>query len=240
MAEKKTLQELTSWLRSHGSEPRSEYLGAQKPLIVSCSKCGVDAYYASFNGIQGQVRKGYSIQCKTCAGRPRRSQTEVAEIFAKHGATLTGTFRGTNIKVAFVCSCGNTHETYPNPIISGRCLPRCTPCTRASSNFQPGPAHPNYIDGTRSRRTFADQQWYKAVLAAADFVCDITGRRGGNMSAHHLYSYADYPDRRLDLSNGVCIQHELHELFHSKEFYGKGHHTPEQYLEFKGYIQSQF
>lgn len=239
MAKLLSSEYVDTWLKSRGSKLLSGYLRANSPIEVLCPKCSSVADYSSFNTLQRQLLKGKQIQCKACAGRPRRSQSEVAEIFAKHGAKLTGTFRGTNIKVAFTCACGNSHETYPNPIISGRCLPRCSPCTKASSNFQPGPAHPNYVDGTRSRRSFADQQWYKAVLTAADFICDITGRRGGDLSAHHLYSYADYPDRRLDLSNGVCIQHDLHELFHSKEFYGKGHHTPEQYLEFKHYIQSQ-
>lgn len=232
MATKLDASYVDLWLKGRGSSLKSEYVRCLDPLLVECTVCHEATSYSSFNALQKLVaKKGIPIRCRSCAGRPRRSQEEVAALFAKFGATLTGTFRGTNLKVGFICVCGRDHSTRINPILSGRATPSCSTCQRAKSNFQPGPAHPNYVDGQSRSRSYEDQQWSQRIRRLANNTCDITGRKGGDLEAHHLYNYEHYPEHRLSLTNGVCIQKDLHTEFHTT--YGYGNNTPEQYREFR-------
>lgn len=74
-------------------------------------------------------------------------------------------------------------------------------------------------------------QWRKEVYERDNYTCKITGdNKGGNLVAHHLYSYADYPELRTDVNNGVTITEEIHKLFHNT--YGYKHNTKEQFDEF--------
>jgi hypothetical protein len=58
----------------------------------------------------------------------------------------------------------------------------------------------------------------------------VCGRRG-NLNSHHLRSYADNPDSRYDVENGVCLCVQCHETFHG--IYGKGQSTKQQFEEFE-------
>ena len=72
--------------------------------------------------------------------------------------------------------------------------------------------------------------WSLQVKQRANFTCAISGVRRVPLESHHLWNYAYYPEKRLNLSNGVCITQELHRLFHKT--YGKVNNTPEQFSEF--------
>ena len=56
--------------------------------------------------------------------------------------------------------------------------------------------------------------------------------KGAKLSAHHLYNWADYPEHRRDISNGITICRDHHIKFHSKQYYGKKNNTPDQYFEY--------
>ncbi|MFW6002734.1 MAG: hypothetical protein ACOCQD_05275, partial [archaeon] len=53
----------------------------------------------------------------------------------------------------------------------------------------------------------------------------------GSIVAHHFYSYADYPELRLDIDNGITIKEGLHIIFH--KIYGYGSNNKKQFEEFK-------
>jgi hypothetical protein len=57
---------------------------------------------------------------------------------------------------------------------------------------------------------------------------------GGNLNAHHLYSWTAYPEKRVYLDNGVTLCTECHKEFHA---WNRGTHTPcteEDYYEWLG------
>ena len=53
----------------------------------------------------------------------------------------------------------------------------------------------------------------------------------GTLHSHHLDSYNSHEERRLDITNGVCLCEHCHRDFH--HYYGYGENTEEDYLEYK-------
>ena len=57
--------------------------------------------------------------------------------------------------------------------------------------------------------------------------CD---REKGRLIAHHIYSYDNNKELRLDIDNGITVLEEIHLQFHS--IYGYGNNNLEQWNEF--------
>ena len=55
---------------------------------------------------------------------------------------------------------------------------------------------------------------------------DLTGQRFGRLVVINWCR-----ERRIDITNGVCLCEVCHKEFH--KLYGKGDNTKEQYIEFK-------
>lgn len=85
-----------------------------------------------------------------------------------------------------------------------------------------GAANPNYKDGKAEERrglrfTMAYKRWRFDVFARDSFTCQDCGdARGGNLNAHHIKPFADYPDLRFELSNGITLCQKCHDKIHDK------------------------
>lgn len=76
--------------------------------------------------------------------------------------------------------------------------------------------------------------WKKAVFKRDNFTCKITGLKQSrkiSIDCHHLFSWADFPEKRFDPENGVPLEKHIHRLFHKE--YGRNKNTPDQFQEFK-------
>lgn len=72
-----------------------------------------------------------------------------------------------------------------------------------------------------------------------DHTCQCCSVKGTTLHAHHMNSFAHYPEQRFELNNLVTLCNHCHNLFHKK--YGNGKATPntkEQFLEFKAYVKN--
>jgi len=72
--------------------------------------------------------------------------------------------------------------------------------------------------------------WKKACMGRDNFTCQKTGIRGGKLVVHHINNFADFPELRTSISNGITLSKESHIEFH--KIYGFRNNTKEQLLEF--------
>lgn len=72
--------------------------------------------------------------------------------------------------------------------------------------------------------------WRKSCFERDNFICQKTGISGGNLQVHHINNFADFPELRFDIDNGITLSQKAHKEFH--KIYGKHNNTYEQLNEF--------
>lgn len=88
-----------------------------------------------------------------------------------------------------------------------------TPRAKQHYAYKHGQAQRAFND--RRRPEYAD--WRKAVFERDNYTCQKCGdKKGGNLRAHHIKSFAKYPELRFDVNNGITFCHTCHELEHLK------------------------
>ena len=60
------------------------------------------------------------------------------------------------------------------------------------------------------RLSKASRQWSLSVLERDNFTCQICFRRGGNLHAHHIKPFSEFPELRFDVCNGVAACNDCH------------------------------
>lgn len=73
-------------------------------------------------------------------------------------------------------------------------------------------------------------QWRKEVFERDGYTCQVCGKIGKNLNAHHLWSFADHEDSRFVVDNGVTLCRSCHRKFHS--IFGMGDNTPDEFQLF--------
>lgn len=62
------------------------------------------------------------------------------------------------------------------------------------------------------------KQWRYDVFVRDKFTCQKCGdNRGGNLCAHHIKPFADFPELRFELNNGLTLCTSCHEQEHQKD-----------------------
>jgi len=95
-----------------------------------------------------------------------------------------------------------------------------------STNWKGG-VTPQYL---QIRHTLEMQLWRQAVLERDNFTCQKCGQCGGKLEAHHINNFAEHPELRTSIENGITLCRKCHREFHKK--YGKTNNTKEQLEEF--------
>jgi len=69
-------------------------------------------------------------------------------------------------------------------------------------------------DAMLERVTIEYKEWRTAVYDRDDYTCQSCGARGVRLNAHHIRSFAQYPQFRTDIENGVTLCVECHKAAH--------------------------
>lgn len=84
-----------------------------------------------------------------------------------------------------------------------------------------GSKNPNWRGGIQlkhpERNRYRAKMWVKAVKDRDGWKCAECGATD-RLHAHHIKRWKDYPDLRYEVSNGVTLCHECHELAHGRGF----------------------
>ena len=87
-------------------------------------------------------------------------------------------------------------------------------------HFQ-GEKNPGYIDGGGKKRTLEKtgnyrsnryRRWRSQIFVKDDFTCQECGQIGGELCAHHIKEYKNFPKLRYRLDNGITLCKKCHLL----------------------------
>ena len=85
-------------------------------------------------------------------------------------------------------------------------------------------------ENVKIRQSIEYHLWRKVVFVRDNFICQKYGIKGGKLVAHHINNFADFPELRFAIDNGITFSEKAHKEFHKK--YGIKNNTEEQLEEF--------
>jgi len=72
--------------------------------------------------------------------------------------------------------------------------------------------------------------WREAIFARDNWTCQKYGTKGGKLHPHHIQNFAEYPELRFAIGNGITFSEKAHKEFH--KIYGKKNNSGKQLKEF--------
>ncbi len=168
------------------------------------------------------LRNGNTKSCG-CLARETASESLTIDISGKHFGRLQvvrrhGSITGGEATWLCRCACGAQTVVRGYSLRSGQS--KSCGCLVAEMLARTGTDHPNWDpDRTSATRVATrslpkNKEFIKAVLAADNYTCQVCGKRGGDICAHHVRNYKSYPLGRFDPENGTTLCRDCHILFH--------------------------
>ena len=86
-----------------------------------------------------------------------------------------------------------------------------------------GKNHWNWQGGLTSKNTtirngIKIKLWRESVFAKDNWTCQKCSNKGGNLNAHHIKNFAQYPKLRFNVNNGITLCKNCHLLEHNHKF----------------------
>jgi len=86
------------------------------------------------------------------------------------------------------------------------------------------------LENCKIRSSIQYRLWRESVFARDSWTCQKTGQKGGLLRCHHIQNFAQFPELRFAIDNGITLSNRAHKEFHKK--YGIKNNTKEQLEEF--------
>jgi 5-methylcytosine-specific restriction endonuclease McrA len=123
-------------------------------------------------------------------------------------------------KVAIECEvCGTKTLVYPSRV--GRRKYCSRPCQAIGQRMNYSGENCVHWKGGitpkhRAIRASTDyKKWRGMVFARDNWTCQDCGERGvGNLHAHHIFSFADFPEHHFEVWNGITLCCDCHQRLH--------------------------
>ena len=84
--------------------------------------------------------------------------------------------------------------------------------------------------GQKLRNTLEYKIWQKAVYQKNNYICQKCKLTGKKLHAHHVQNFAQFPELRLAIDNGITLCIDCHKLFH--KIYGQRNNNYQQLIDF--------
>ena len=157
------------------------------------------------------------------------SEEQIQQKIENEGCRLVNLWHDGKYKVVdIVCRCGHQHTLKFEKFCAGqgRVCPKCArPRGEKHHNFNPNLTQENRL---KNRDVWENILWRKDVFERDKYACSVCkSNRGGDLEAHHLNGWSEFPDERFDISNGITLCEKCHHAFHSE--YGFGKNTRAQF-----------
>ena len=113
--------------------------------------------------------------------------------------------------------------------------PRSIEYRKRLSKIQSGEKGNNWrggitLENKKIRNSIELHLWREANFARDNFTCQKCKERGGELRCHHIQNFAQFPELRFAINNGITLCEKCHKLFHKK--YNIRNNTKEQLEEF--------
>lgn len=127
-------------------------------------------------------------------------------------------------KVKIICKCGCGKEKYVRicDIKNGRGIFYSKKCQGKWNSQNKIGENSNGWKGGKTKQgqiiksSLAYKLWRKSIFERDNYTCQICRKVGTYLEAHHIKSFAHYPELRLDINNGVTLCLECHNLYRRK------------------------
>ena len=125
-----------------------------------------------------------------------------------------------------------------NPAKDNISLEKRSKKVRMEGTFS-GKNNPNWKGGITNKNMLIRNSkeyvlWREGVFKRDNYICQISGIKGGKLVSHHLEGFNHNKSFRLEVDNGITLTKKNHDLFH--KLYGKGNNTLQQFEEYRGNI----
>ncbi len=85
-------------------------------------------------------------------------------------------------------------------------------------------------ENKKIRCSLDSKLWREAVFERDNWICQKYRIKGGKLHPHHVQNFAQFPELRFAIDNGITLSEKAHREFHKK--YGIKNNTKEQLIEF--------
>lgn len=82
--------------------------------------------------------------------------------------------------------------------------------------WQGGTTAPWEIKESMQRNTLEYAAWRTKVFIRDNYTCQSCGKLGGELNAHHIKSFKNYPKLRTKIENGITLCVDCHKAQHRK------------------------
>jgi 5-methylcytosine-specific restriction endonuclease McrA len=177
---------------------------------VTVLKTEAGLLYKQKKDKQGVTRRLYQLLCKTCH-KPvfiQKSRLKTQQ-FCQECAKLLSPSPETRVKIS-----KTLQQKYVTDIGFKERV-------NAARNIPKGEQHWNWKGGVtpltqKTRTSEGANAWKLAVFHRDQYKCRMCGSKD-NIQAHHINSWADFPEDRFVLQNGLTMCKPCHDTYHKYE-----------------------
>ena len=171
-------------------------------IAKTCVRCG--AHFQLYPSISNRTHCSL-----TCANRDMAdAQRGIVNPLKIHYGEDNGGWKGG--KQSYICQwCGDEFQAKPSAthkFCSRRCLGAFKFTGEINPNWKGGVTPVNEV----IRKTNGYLIWRDSVFQRDDYTCQECGTHGGELNAHHIKPFAEYPELRFQVDNGKTLCVDCH------------------------------